>query len=50
MKLLKMYARSTMVSERLNDIELMHPHQEKDPDIEEVIDLCYKDYRRLNFT
>ena len=45
-----MYARCTMVPERLNDTELMHVHQEKDPDIEEVIDLCYNENRRLNFT
>ena len=50
MRRLKTYARSTMVSERLNGIALMHVHQEIVPDIEKVIDLFSVFYRRLTFT
>ena len=50
MRRLKTYARSTMVSERLNGIALMHVHQEIVPDIEKVIDLFSTKNRRLSFT
>ena len=50
MRRLKTYARSTMVSERLNGIALMHVHQEIVLDIEKVIDLFSTKNRRLNFT
>ena len=50
MRRLKTYARSTMVSERLNGIALMHVHQEIVPDIEKVIDLFSVFYKRLTFT
>ena len=39
MRQLKIYARSTIVSERLNDNALMDPRQEIVPDIEKVIGL-----------
>ena len=39
-----------MVSERLNDIALIHVHQEIVPDIEKVIDLFSTKNRRLIFT
>ena len=39
-----------MVSERLNDIALMHVHQEMVPDIEKIIDLFSTKNRRLSFT
>ena len=38
-KRLKTYTHSTMISERLNEIALMHVHQEIEPDIEKVTDL-----------
>ena len=47
---LKTYTRSTMVSERLNGIALMHAHQKIVPDIEKVIDLFFTKNRRLSFT
>ena len=47
---LKIYTRSTMTSERLNGIALMHVHQEIVPDIENVIDLFSTKNRRLSFT
>ena len=50
MKRLKTYTRSTAVSEILNDIALMHLHQEIVPDIEKVIDLFSTENRRLSFT
>ena len=50
MRQLKTYTRSTMVSERLNGIALMHVHQEIVPDIEKVIDLFSTKNRRLSFT
>ena len=50
MRRLKNYTRSTMVSERLNGIALMHVHQEIIPDTEKVIDLYACQNRRLNFT
>ena len=50
MRRLKTYSRSTMVSERLNGIALMHVHQEIVPDIEKVIDLFSTKNRRLSFT
>ena len=50
MRRLKTYTRSTMVSERLNGIALMHVHQEIVPDIEKVIDLFSTKNRRLSFT
>ena len=50
MTLLKTYTGSTMVSERLNGIALMHVHQEIVPDIEKVIDLFSTKNRRLSFT
>ena len=46
---LKTYTRSTMISERLNGIALMHVHQEIVPDIEKLIDLFAVTNRRLNF-
>ena len=39
-----------MVSERLNDIPLMHVHQEIVPNIEKVTDLFSTKNRRLSFT
>ena len=39
-----------MVSERLNDIALMHVHQKIVSDIEKVIDLFSTKNRRLSFT
>ena len=50
MRRLKNYTRSTMVSEKLNGIALMHVHQEIIPDTEKVIDLYAGQNRRLNFT
>ena len=50
MRQLKTCTRSTMVSERLNGIALMHVHQEIVPDIEKVIDLFSTKNRRLSFT
>ena len=50
MRRLKTYTRSTMVSERLNGIALMHVHQEIVPDIEKVIDLFSTKNRRRSFT
>ena len=50
MRRLKTYTRSTMVSERLNGIALMHVHQEIVPDIGKVIDLFSTKNRRLSFT
>ena len=50
MRRLKTYARSTMVSERLNGIALMHVHQEIFPDVEKVIDLFSTKNRRLSVT
>ena len=50
MRRLKTYSRSTMVSERLNGIALMHIHQEIISDIEKVIDLFSTKNRRLSFT
>ena len=50
MRRLKNYTRSTMVSESLNGIALMHVHQEIIPDTEKVIDLYACQNRRLNFT
>ena len=49
MRRLKTYTRSTMISERLNVVALMHVHQEIVPDIEKVIDLLAVTNRRLNF-
>ena len=49
MRRLKTYTRSTMISERLNGIALMHVHQEIVPDIEKLIDLFAVTNRRLNF-
>ena len=49
MRKLKAYIRSTMISERLNEIALMHVHQEIVPDIEKAIDLLVVTNRRLNF-
>ena len=50
MRRLKTYVRSTMVSERLNGIALMHFHQETVSDIEIVIYLFSTKNRRLTFT
>ena len=50
MRRLKNYTRSTMVSERLNEIALMHVHQKIILDTEKVIDLYAGKNRRLNFT
>ena len=50
MRRLKTYTRSTMFSERLNGIALMHVHQEIIPDIEKVKDLFSTKNRRLSFT
>ena len=41
--------RSTIISERLNGIVLMHAHQEIVPDTEKVIDLFAVTNGRLNF-
>ena len=49
MRRLKTYTRSTMISERLNGIALMHVHQEIVPDIEKVTDLFAVTHRRLHF-
>ena len=49
MRQLKTYTRSTMVSERLNGIALMHAHQEIVLDIGKVIDLFSTKNRRLSF-
>ena len=50
MRRFKTYTRSTMISERLNSIALMHVHQEIVPDIEKLIDLFFTKNRRLSFT
>ena len=50
MRRLKNYACSTMVSERLNGIALMHVHQEIVPDTEKVIELYGGQNSQLNFT
>ena len=50
LRILGTYARSTMASERLNGIALMHVHQEIVHDIEKVIDLFSTKNRRLTFT
>ncbi|XP_065639606.1 52 kDa repressor of the inhibitor of the protein kinase-like [Hydra vulgaris] len=50
MKRLKNYTRSTMSSERLNNLAHMHIHKEIVPDVEKVIDLFALKSRRLNFT
>ena len=50
MRRLKTYTRSTMVSERLNGIALMHVHQEILPDIEKIIDLFSTKNKRVSFT
>ena len=47
---LKTYARSIMVSERLNAIAVMLVHQETVPEIEKVIDLFSTKNRTLTFT
>lgn len=49
MRRLKTYTRSTMVSDRLNGLALMHVHQDIVPDIQKVIDLFALDNRRLSF-
>ena len=49
MRRLKNYTRSTMISERLNEIALMHVHQEIIPDTEKVRGLFAVTNRRLNF-
>ena len=49
MRRLKTYPRSTMISERLNGIALVHVHQEIVPDIEKVIALFAVTNRGLNF-
>ena len=49
MRQLKTCTRSTMVSERLNGIALMHAHQEIVLDIGKVIDLFSTKNRRLSF-
>ena len=46
---LKTYTRSSMISERLNGIALMHVHQEVVPDIEKVINSFAVTNTRLNF-
>ena len=46
---LKIYTRSTMISEILNRITLMHVHQEVVPDIEKVVDLFAATNKKLNF-
>ena len=50
MRRLKTYTKTTMVSERLYGIALMHVHQEIGPDIEKDIDLFSTKNRRLSFT
>ena len=49
MRRLKTYTRSTVISERLNGIALMHVHQKIVPDNKKVIDLFAVTNRRLNF-
>ena len=49
MRRLKTYTRSTMISERLNGIALMHAHQEIVPHIEKLIDLFAVTNRRVSF-
>ena len=49
MKRLKTYIRSTVISERLNGVALVHVHQEIVPDIKTVIDLFAVTNKRLNF-
>ena len=49
MRRLKTYTRSTMISERLNEIAVMHVHQEIVPGIEKVTDLFAVTNRRLSF-
>ena len=49
MRRLKTYTPSTMISERLNGIALMHVCQKIVPDIEMVIDLFTVTNRGLNF-
>ena len=46
---LKTYARSTMISERLTGIALMHGHHEIVPDTQKVTDLFAVSNKRLNF-
>ena len=49
MRRLKTYTLSTVISEKLNGIAIMHVHQENVPDIEKVIDLIAVTNRRLTF-
>lgn len=49
MRRLKTYTCSTMVSDRLNGLALMHVHRYMVPDIRKVIDLFALDNRRLSF-
>ena len=49
MRRLKTYTRSTLISERLNRIALMHIHQEIVPDLEKVIYVVAVIHRKLNF-
>ena len=50
MRRLKNYTRSTMSSERMNSLALLHIHQEIEPNVEKFIDLFALKNRRLNFT
>ena len=50
MRRLKTYTRSTMSSERLNGVALMHVHQDIVPDTDKVTDLFSAKNRRLSFT
>ncbi|XP_065665380.1 52 kDa repressor of the inhibitor of the protein kinase-like [Hydra vulgaris] len=50
MRRLKNYTRSTMSSERMNSLALLHIDQEIEPNVEKVIDLFALKNRRLNFT
>ena len=50
MRRLKNYTRSTMISEKLNGIALMHVHQEIIRDTEKVTDIYTGQKRWLTFT
>ena len=50
MRQVKFYAKSMVVSERLNGVALMHVYHKIVPDIEKVIVLLYTKNRTLTFT
>ena len=47
--MLKIYTRSTMVAERLNDLALLHAHKDIIVNIDKVIDLYAMKNQRLKF-